>query len=109
MASMAATQNSVCSVSKATPIVGSAGFPWQPTAVARTRSARAVIRRRPPRPASPWSFPRFMASLRRLYAVGGWRMDSSWAFTASGSKTRFQSGLKSTDWASLSILRAPSE
>ena len=31
MASMAATQNSVCSVSKATPIVGGAGFAWHDT------------------------------------------------------------------------------
>ena len=43
------------------------------------------------------------------YAVGGFRMDSSCALTASGSNTLFQSGLNSTAWASASIFRAPSE
>ena len=130
MASMAATQNSVCSVSKATPIVGTAGFAWHdtnPKARSRPRRSRRPVRgaarrrgiRRPrrlriPRDPSELEVPRddVVALHRGLpcpYAVGGLRMDSSWALTASGSKTFFQSGLKSTDCASASILRAPSE
>ncbi len=107
MASMAATQNSVCRVSKATPTVpapalGDRGGEQESAARGHRRPAGLPVALG------------LLMSCSSLPAAsqsvdGGFRIDSSWARTLSGSKTFFQSGWNSFACASRSILRAPSE